>query len=253
MMDPTVHASEDERKRQILSLIRNRIWSHAVTVRVSKMVDNREDSWNTATGVFLELGDRRFVLTAWHVVERFDEIRSLGGLAVVVLGNVAIAEPKYVFLDERNDLIVLEVSEFAIPAFNAVPYRPTRAWPPPRLTVGDPVMICGFPAMFRSDEDEILHGDLTYFGEVESVSEHQFVVQIQGELEDAGRVPFPELNSDFGGVSGCPAFVLYSDHMQLAGIFSQSAVSAPVWVIRSIANLPANLAELAPMNSREDR
>ena len=236
-----MHSSEDERKRKLLSEIQNRIWSHCVTVRISRIVDYREHSWNTATGLLLELGSGRFVVTAWHVVQKFDDVRNEGDIPVIVLGNVAIAEPRYVFLDERNDIVVLDVSQFLVDAFNAVPYQPLNQWPPARRSVGDPVMICGFPAILRADGEEILHGDLSYFGEIESVSEHQFVVQVQGELEDAGRVPFPDLNSDFGGLSGCPAFALNRGEMHLAGIFSQTAMSAPVWIIRSLAHLPADL------------
>lgn len=239
-----MHSAEDERKRKVLSQIQNRIWSHCVTIRISSIVDYREHSWNTATGLFLEVGGGRFVITAWHVVQKFDDIRSEGGIPVLVIGNVAIAKPEFVFLDERNDIIVLDVSQFVVTAINADPYRPAGRWPPERRSVGDPVMICGFPAILRADGEEILHGDMSYFGEIESVSEHQFVVQVEGELEDAGRVPFPDLDSDFGGLSGCPAFALNRGEMCLAGIFSQTAISAPVWIIRSLAHLPADLAVL---------
>ena len=236
-----MQSAEDERKRELLSQIQMRIWSQCVTIRISRVVDYREHSWNTATGLLLKLGGRRFVVTAWHVLQKFDDVRNEGDVPVIVIGNVAIAEPAYVFLDERNDVVVLDVSEFVVEAFNAVPYRPSGPWPPERRSVGDPVMICGFPAILRADGEEILHGDLSYFGEIESVSEHQFVVQVQGDLEDAGRVPFPDLDSDFGGLSGCPAFAVNRGEMHLAGIFSQTAISAPVWIIRSLAHLPADL------------
>jgi hypothetical protein len=146
-------------------------------------------------------------------------------------------------LDQRNDLVVLDVTSYRIAALNAEPYRPIRQWPPPSVKLGESVLICGFPAILRTDSAVIEHGDLSYFGGVESVSEFQFVVMLQGDLEDAGRIAFPSLNSDFGGLSGCPAFVLYSDHMQLVGIFCQSLESAPVWIIRSLAHLPSDLAK----------
>lgn len=234
---------DDMRKRQLLSQIQRRIWSHALTVRISEIVGDREHSWNTATGILVQLQNRLVAITAWHVVKRFIDIRERGGLPVLILGNLPLAEPRSIFLDSHNDLVVLEVPTNDQEATMATPYEPSRQWPPPRVTLDDAVLICGFPALYRQDSDEILHADLSFLGSVESVSEHQFVVQIDPDnVIDAGRVPFPAADADLGGMSGSPAFAIYSDHMQLVGIFSQSAMSAPVWLIRSLAHLPVDLA-----------
>lgn len=234
---------DDKRKRAILSRIQRRIWSHALTVRISEIVGDSEHSWNTATGILIRLQQRLLAITAWHVVKRFVEIRERGGLPVLILGNHPIAEPRSIYLDSYNDLVVLEVSDSDEQATMATPYQPSRQWPPPRVSREDAVFICGFPALSRRDEDEILHGDLSFFGSVESVSEYQFVVQIDPDnVIDAGRAPFPARDADLGGMSGSPAFAIYSDNMQLVGIFSQSATTAPVWLIRSLAHLPIDLA-----------
>ena len=239
---------DDARKRRLLAKIQNRIWSHAVTIRVSTIVDAREASWNTATGTLVRLEARLFVFTAWHVINKFVEIREQSGTPLLIIGNYPMLSPRFVYLDEISDLIVLEVDAAALRGIGAVPYEPVHQWPPPRVKVDDPIMLCGFPALLRLDGDEILHGDYSFFGSVESVSERQFIVQLDRDnVEDAGRVPFPNVGADLGGLSGCPVFVLYPDHMQFVGVFSQAARTAPVWIIRSIAGLPENLGALAAL------
>lgn len=239
--------SEEERlKIEELSKIEERILSHALTVRISEIDGHAEGNFNTATGVLVRVGGRLLAITAWHVAERFVRIRERGAFPVLVLGNLCIREPRRVFRDETRDLVVLEVPLVSeLRKIDAIPYEPTREWPPVQVLRADPVMILGFPALFRSVEEEILHGHLTFYGSVETVSEYQFGVQADAtKAVDAGPIPFPEPNADLGGMSGAPAFKVRSADIQLVGIFCQSLSSAPVWIIRSLAHLPSNLHDL---------
>jgi hypothetical protein len=215
-------------------------------VRISEIGGHTERNFNTATGVLVRVGGRLLAITAWHVVERFVQIRERDALPVLVLGNLRILEPQCVFLDKHHDLVVLELSPSELHETDAIPYEPTREWPPPRVSVADPVMILGFPALLRSDEEELLHGHLSFYGSVKSVSEHQFVMQADATKGvDAGTIAFPEPDADLGGMSGGPAFEVYSDDTQLVGIIAESFPMEPVWLIRSLAHLPSDVPHRA--------
>jgi hypothetical protein len=243
-MSESSQEAVDARKRALLHQIQNRIWSHAVTIRISEIVGDREDDWNTATGTLVFIQDRFLVFTAWHVVKKFVEIRDRGGTPALIIGNHPSLEPRYIFRDESADIAILEVEPHALKAVGAIPYEPIHRWPPPRVVEGDAVMLCGFPALFRNDGAVIEHGDFSFFGAVESASERQFIVQVDpASVMDEGRAPFPDANADLGGISGSPVFVIYPDHMEFVGVFSQSAASAPVWIIRALAALPEDLRE----------
>lgn len=221
--------------------IQRAAWSHAITIRVSELGEDRELSWNTATGVLMKLGSQRIVATAWHVIKKFVDIREHGGDAAVVLGNMPVLTPLSVHLDEHNDLIFLQVPPEAGDNLDAVPYVADGRWPTKRVTVGDDVLLCGFPAIFRRDAEEIEHGDLSFVGVVESVSESQFILlPHEREAMNLGRAAFPRANAFLGGLSGSPVFGLYQDGMHLVGIFSQGGQAMPAWIVRSLSHLPAD-------------
>jgi hypothetical protein len=114
--------SEEERlKIEELSKIETRIWSHALPVRISEIGGHTERNFNTATGVLVRVGGRLLAITAWHVVERFVQIRERDALPVLVLGNLRILEPQCVFLDKHHDLVVLELSPSELHETDAIP------------------------------------------------------------------------------------------------------------------------------------
>ena len=235
--------SDFEERREIAIAIQRAAWDHAVTLRISELEDDREVGWNTATGVLMQLAGQWVVATAWHVIARYVELRASGRTAVVLVGNFPMLWPRSVYRDELNDLVLLEVPIEARADLGALPYVADGRWPPRQVVVGDDVLVCGFPAIFRTDSREIEHGDLTFVGEVESVSNSQFVLlPFERETIDLGRVPFPSSDRDLGGISGAPAFGLYQDGMQLVGIFSQGGNLVPAWIVRSLNGLPPELA-----------
>lgn len=234
--------AELDRGTSRVRVIQRAAWSHAVTIRVSEIVDFREHTWQSASGVLLSLGQHLLVATAWHVIQYFVDIRDKGGIPVLVIGNFPIITPVAVHQDEYNDLVLLQMPPDAISSVDAIPYVAEGRWPAKKVKKGDDVLVCGFPSMFRSDADEIEHGDLTFGGEVESVSDSQFILlPFERGTIDLGRVAFPGEDACLGGLSGSPVFGVYDDGMHLVGVFSQGGNAAvPAWIVRSLSHLPAD-------------
>jgi hypothetical protein len=157
-----------------------------------------------------------------------------------VIGNLPIVAPIAVHRDEHNDLVFLQIPAEAVGSLDAIPYVAEGRWPVREVRKGDDVLVCGFPSMFRRDADEIEHGDLTFVGEVESVSDSQFILlPFEREAIDLGRVAFPGEDACLGGLSGSPAFGVYDDGMHLVGVFAQGGNAAvPAWIVRSLSHLP---------------
>lgn len=217
-----------------------RAWSHAVTIRIARITGNRETDWNTASGVLLEIGDRAVIATAWHVLEGFRDLRTAGEKVALVCDNMPILEPRTAYRDEASDLVLLDVPAQGRAGLKAVPYRPGHQWPPPAVTVGDDVLLCGFPKLFRHDGDEILHGDLNLLLQVASAAHRYFMLQVDWDtLVQTGRVRIPRGQADFGGASGGPAFLSDQGCNALVGVIIQAGDTLPLWRVAALSAVPA--------------
>lgn len=220
-----------------------RAWSHALTVRIATIEGDRETSFSTGSGVLIEFINQRAVIgTAWHVLEEFRRLREKGQELALVCDNMPIAAPRLVFADVMRDIGFIEVPPMGRSGLKAVPYRPKLLWPPPRVTKGDNVMLCGFPKLLRVDGEEILHGDLNLLLPVESSSETVIYLQINWDnLMHAGAVTLPPETTDFGGASGGPVFLLDAEANPLVGLISQAGENLPLWRISPFCSLPDDL------------
>lgn len=239
-------ASVDPKHRQahtFLHAIQLRAWSHALTVRIAKITDDRETSYSTGSGVLIEFPNRRVIIgTAWHVLEEFRKLRQEGHTVAIVCDNMPIAAPRLVFADITRDLGFIEVPSTGRQGLNAVPYRARMLWPPPVVAKGDDVILCGFPKLLRVDGAEILHGDLNLLLPVESSSDTVFYLQLNWDsLVQAGRITLPPEITDFGGASGGPVFLVDAEANPLVGLITQAGERLPLWRIAPLRDLPDDL------------
>jgi hypothetical protein len=230
---PTTQAEAAVRALQL------RAWSHAVTIRIARITGDRETDWNTASGVLLEIGDRAVIATAWHVLEGFRDLRAAGETVALVCDNMPIPEPRTAYRDEASDLALFDVPAQGRRGLKAVPYRPGHHWPPPAVSVGDDVLLCGFPKLFRHDGDEILHGDLNLLLTVASAADHYFMLQVDWDtMVQAGRVRIRSGQADFGGASGGPVFLSDQGGNPLVGVILQTGDTLPLWRVAALAAVP---------------
>lgn len=223
-----------------ITALQLRAWSCAVTVRIARIVDDRESSWKTASGILIEFPTRAVIATAWHVLEEYRKLRAHGETVVLVCDNMPIPSPCTTFRDEAADIAFVDVPRTGRAGLRAVPYRPGLMWPPPSVLVDDSVLVCGFPKIFRHDGDEIVHGDLNLLLNVASSADDYFMLQVDWErLVQAGRVVLPPDQTDFGGASGGPAFLYDGGCNPLVGLVSQAGDTLPLWRIASLSRSSA--------------
>jgi hypothetical protein len=238
----------DEPSDQMQAAIKSlqlRAWSAALTVRIARIAGDREATWQTASGVLIEFPRGPLIATAWHVLEQFKALRDAGELVALVCDNLPIPEPLLVYRD-----ILADIAFIAVPrkheGLNAVPYRPRGQWPPPKVTIDDTVLVCGFPKIFRDDDGpEIIHGDLNLLVSVTSVAERHFMMQVDWEsLVQAGRVKLDAGRSDFGGASGGPAFLWDGGCNPLVGLVTEVGDNLPIWRIAALSSTPSDIETL---------
>jgi hypothetical protein len=220
----------------------NLAWSYILPVRIAYIVNDREEDYNTGTGILLRLGGEYMIGTAWHVFALYDRGKQAGEDVVLLVGDVPLEPPQVRFADRENDIVFLAIPEVLVRDLDAVPYDPGSRWPPRRVTTDDSVFFCGLPAFLRSDEGEgeILFGNMSLVLTVSSVAEHHFVLPLEREKwEDLGRVPLPGEDVFLGGLSGAPVFVMDDLSYPLVGLISAVGESLPLLYVASLSHVPA--------------
>jgi hypothetical protein len=228
--------------RAALQSFQLRAWSCAITLRIARIADSKETSFNTASGVLIEFPRRAVIATAWHVLQEFRRSRDSGEQVVLVCDHMPIATPRTAYRDERNDLAFIEVPTIGRGGIHAVPYRPGPMWPPPRVQVDDSVLVSGFPKRLRYDGDEILHGDFNVLVDVASAAASHFMLNIDWKaLGHAGRVRLRSEQVDYGGVSGGPVFLWDGGPNPLVGVVSEAGRDLPLWRIAAFSDISADI------------
>lgn len=229
--------------RAAFQALQLRAWSCAVTVRIARIKGDREDSFNTASGVLIEFPERAVVATAWHVLEEFVRSRDSGQEVALVCDQLAMPNPRTVYRDETNDIAFIHLPSQGFRWIHASPYRPGPLWPPPQVKADDSVLVCGFPKKFRYDGEEILHGDFNVVVNVASASDSHFMLNIDWEnLGHGGRIRLPKQQADYGGVSGGPVFLYNAGGNPLVGIVSQAGETLPIWRIAALSSVTEDIA-----------
>jgi hypothetical protein len=167
------------------------------------------------TTFFLDTGQRRFGVTACHVVDAFFELAThcLQPLAFVARHG----RPPYL-IDIRNRIIdrdpAIDIATFALSIADVVAVGrhlvrgPQSSWPPDLANNGDAVYYCGFPGIEREwvSQSDVSFGFTPMGGYVASAREDRISIQIErATMVDIGPVNMPD-NYNFGGMSGAPLF-----------------------------------------------
>lgn len=229
--------------------MRDRAWSHLVTIRISRIEGNKEVAYNTGSGTLLRVAEENVVLTAWHLVAELHRRKAAGEEAYLIVGNSPLEPLMFRYKDEENDIVVLDVPSERVGDLDAEPYRPSASWPPRSVAINDVVVVCGLPRYLRqeSDKSEILFGDFSLMQSVAGSSEHQFVLNLDpAEWVDLGNTAFPDANVSLGGISGAPVFCVTAGSFELVGIVKEVGEQLPLLYAASLASLPLTFGIAAP-------
>jgi hypothetical protein len=166
---------------------------------------------NNASFGLINTGKRKLLVTCHHVWEEFKKLRSrdaelMFGLCLDMPKPIAIRPEDFIIDEDRRcDLVTFDMeSLLPICANGGLAFYNLQANRPPTVKVGDVLYFIGFPGKGRLVDDK-------------SVG---FVRQPIGvQASQVGKFTFfsdaTNLNKqaeDFGGISGCPCFLLLSGH-----------------------------------------
>lgn len=186
------------------------------------------------TALLIKFNDQPMAITCAHVVEAYcamlsgySDIRfKLGNLEFNPLSNIIgisnSTDLDLVTINLKNEAtdLIFEASEIK----NGF-YEPPK-WPPNEVELEDLVSLGGFPGLLRIDDvySGINARSFSIGGcRVTAKSEKYFVLQIDREqLKQTIGVSDADEIRKFGGISGCPVFILRKHHFELAGIVYQA-------------------------------
>lgn len=225
------------------------VWSHVVPVRLIRIVDDREGSYNTGTGTLIQLNGKHYLLTAANVFDELRQSKERGDEAYFLAQNAPLDSPIIAYSDSANDIVVLEVPDAVIGGIDAIAYEPVLGWPPRRVTSDDVVLLCGHPAFLRSEDSHagLLFRDYSVMQPVTRAGENQFVLQLEREnWISLGRAELPGAEVFLGGLSGAPVFAVDPLGYELVGIVSEIGDALPLLFIKSLAHLPPTFIDHLP-------
>ena len=184
---------------------------------------SRGGAIQTASGIFVELRDRFFFLTARHVLDDYDRLRKHNPDLLAHLGQTQFnPHERLVYRDDDADLAFLQVSEQETADLGRWIYKPMD-WPPAAPEVGDLVDIVGYPGVIRVHQGEKqfhFRGFRTQ-SEVTNINDRQFSCQFDREqwveLGESGGLD----ERNLGGVSGGPVFVFNKMVPRLVGLVAE--------------------------------
>lgn len=195
------------------------IWANASLSAPPPTVDH-----NGTCGLF-DTGSRQILLTAWHVIEKFQELKASNPDTVLAVNlgpgcTVALSTPDIIDHDASFDIASVAFPDLHRHGPHEKQYFPVRTWPIPRVALGSAVAFVGFPGQRRTPHEswgsfEPVGGGFV----VASASDRTIVLADQSgtmRLEDSSGQSDGTVR--LGGFSGSPVFLVHPDGPHVIGI-----------------------------------
>lgn len=218
-----------------------------------------------ATGCVMQLQSDVFVVTAEHVLKKYEERLEEGEVLNWQVGNLPPFDPRPRVAwrggsNHRPDIVFLSISEQE--AEHACAGRThiisaSTGWPPSAPQVGKAVLLVGFPNTLREIDNLfrvtkevegaiIKAGSLSAMLRVTTTGEGYFKCRFEyAELLSFDEQPLPltQLNTNIGGLSGGPVFEVDEIVYPFVGVISQRfgfLEDSDVVVIAALDGLPSS-------------
>ena len=178
-----------------------------------------------ATGCVVQLRSQFFVITASHVLKGYESLAQDDPTAVWQVGQYRF-EPvsRIAWRDHKVDVVLLELSASEASSVGTSVASAPYGWPPPAPSKGHLVLISGYPKSLRQTDSpgRVGSGAISTLLEVGPAGDSYFYCEIQrGELISFNEEPVPPEDTDYGGWSGSPVFLVRNLAYPLVGIVSE--------------------------------
>jgi hypothetical protein len=197
---------------------------------------------NGATGFLLKLRSEFFIVTASHVLGKYEKRLASGEMLNWQCGKLPPFDPltRIAWRDKDKDIALLRLSEIEEPGIGPCRRYSPAQWPPRPPKEGDMVLVAGFPGKLREIDPAgwIGAGPYSTLVRVASVSETRCKCCIeQKDLVSFCDTPVPPAGTEIGGVSGGPVFLVGGD-FPIVGVVTEN------WYLESAG---AQLLEFASL------
>lgn len=188
-------------------------------------------NWLTGgTALFAQSAENRFLVTANHVIEEIDRLRTTHEVDLLLCGHscspVVISDWEILSRDSSADICTFQIpADFSTTLLNKQLFE-LNNWPHPRARSGDNAFILGFPSLHREgSEASVQLRFLPISDFIADVGPRRFTVADENnEREILLNSENLEVPAHFGGMSGSPAFRLIDGAQpEFIGVFSEGS------------------------------
>jgi hypothetical protein len=199
---------------------------------------------NSGTGCILRLDSGPFIVTANHVLSKYEERLKTERLNWQ-FGHLPPFNPleRIAWRDQKRDIVFLAISEQEVARAgneDSLAFSASGGWPPPTPAAGQPVLIAGYPKILREIESTTIEsGPYSAVFRITSTGPGYFYCQIDHEeliSFDGGTLPPPD--ADVGGLSGGPAALMMPLDYPLAGIIVEHNQAYNILRISTLDGIP---------------
>lgn len=158
----------------------------------------------------IAIGDRKLLVTCWHVLDGFKQKRATNPALRFGIGfggqrprSISLEDLLNMKVDEerRCDLVTFDVSDaLDLVVASGLDFFNLSANPPPKVQVGDVLYMIGFPGKGRIQNETSVGFPRQPFGvQASHVGDFSFISHVINLKLD---------ESDYGGISGAPCFLV---------------------------------------------
>lgn len=178
-----------------------------------------------ATGCIVQVNTENFIVTASHVLAKYEEGATGGKILNWQVGNLLPFQPmlRIAWRDRRRDIVFIRISEDEAVRIGPCTRFNHPNWPPRKPDVGELVIVAGYPKALREQDAPgvIGAGPYTALFRITHTGDGYCKCQIAfKDLITFCDTPVPPAGTDIGGVSGSPVLLPGSDY-SLAGIVTE--------------------------------
>jgi hypothetical protein len=232
--------SEQERVRLAGKQMGHLAFAHSAGIVIAPPPGSGNGRVNNGTG-FVKLSGSYYLGTALHVVDSWINRTRDGERLLLQVGGADLPPGnRLAWKDEVADIAFIKIDAIDAERIGVLPYEPVLGWPPPMPTVGDFILLAGYPGSQREhpDSESIDLGCFSGLVSVISVHKHHLICQFQRQhwiSHDVGELP--PLRADLR-VSGGPAMLVRNLAYPLVGVVVEHNSEFELMRISLFAHLP---------------
>lgn len=241
---------------------------YSVSILIRARDEHHRPYIRSGGGLLMAVGDRRWLLTAAHVLEEYRRMYVGDAAALFDVSGVPI-EPERRLVSENasSDLAVIDVADIVFPMrppnLGPPEFFEPAPWPGNDVTIGDRIFFYGWPGAYRYESDNGLEvhieGDGIMNQPVTGVTDHEFSVRfdrtnwVSWHAEGSRKTEDYVQDRSLGGHSGTGVFRIspIGERPELVGFVKEyrdddAVICCPITKIRTDGTVKSSSVGYTP-------